>query len=282
MKIRSAELDEQVFLAEGETIHRPSRLMVAYRRFDGWILGGTAVVLFIAFWQWVGTSGVVNPLFVSAPSRIWLAFLSLAQGDLLNDIAISSLEFVYGFTLAIAVGIPLGILMGWYRPVEALFNPFVNFFYATPRIALLPLLIVWLGIGIHSKVAIVFLGAVFPVLINTIAGVKNLDESLIMAARSFGARDLQIFKTIALPGSVPFVLSGLRLGLGHALIGVVVGEFYAATAGVGYMIANAGNTFQTDKVFVGVIIVATAGLLITFGFQRLEDHFQSWRPQRSQ
>jgi NitT/TauT family transport system permease protein len=119
------------------------------------------------------------------------------------------------------------------------------------------------------------------VLINTLTGVRNLDESLLRRARSFGASDVQIFRTIALPGSVPFILSGLRLGLGHALIGVVVGELYAATAGVGYLIAVAGNTFQTDKVMVGVIVIASMGVLCTALFKRIEDHFQSWRPQHA-
>ena len=121
----------------------------------------------------------------------------------------------------------------------------------------------------------------FAILINTLTGVNNLDEALLKRARSFGASDLQIFRTIALPGSVPFVLSGLRLGLGHALVGVVVGELYAATAGVGYLIAVAGNTFQTDKVMVGVLIIASMGVLFTTLFKRIENHFQSWRPQRA-
>lgn len=280
METRSTELRESAYLSAEDAERQPGRWGLLYRRFDGLILGGIGVLAFIALWEWAGTSGRINPLFISSPSHIWAAFLDLLHGDLGDDVAISGIEFVYGFSLAIVVGIPVGILMGWYRPIEALLDPFVNFFYAVPRIALLPLLIVWLGIGIESKIAIVFLGAVFAVLINTVVGVKNLDESLITAARSFGARDFQIFKTIALPGTVPFVLSGLRIGLGQALIGVVVGEFYASTSGLGYLIANAGNTFQTAKVFVGVIIVAIAGLIITFGFQRLEAHFQVWKPQR--
>jgi NitT/TauT family transport system permease protein len=141
-------------------------------------------------------------------------------------------------------------------------------------------MIIWLGIGPNSKIAIIFAGAVFSILINTIAGVKNLDSTILRAAHSFGASDLQIFKTVALPGSVPFILTGMRLGLAHALVGVVVGELYASTAGVGHLIAIAGNTFQTDKVFVGVVIIAAAGLAVTAVFGRIEAHFQSWRPQR--
>lgn len=274
-------IDENIYIGDEEQVHEPSPLQRFYTRWGDLALGGTAVILFLALWEWAGTSGAINPLFTSAPSRVVNAFIRLANdGELGHDIVVSGLEFIYGFGLSIIVGIPFGILMGWYKPVNAILEPFVNFFYATPRVALLPLMIIWLGIGINSKIAIVYLGAIFAILINTITGMHALDAQLIKAARSFGASDFQIFRTIALPGSVPFILGGIRLGLGHALVGVVVGELYAATAGVGYLIAVAGNTFQTDKVFVGVVIIAAAGMFVTAVFKRLEDHFDSWRPQR--
>jgi NitT/TauT family transport system permease protein len=142
------------------------------------------------------------------------------------------------------------------------------------------LFIIWLGIGIESKIAVIYLGAVFAILINTIAGVRSLDTSLLRVARSFGAGDRQIFRTIALPGSVPFILTGLRLGIGHALIGVVVAEYVAAQHGVGRMMMIAGSTFQSSKVFAGLFLIAAAGLLMTYALQRLERHFDAWRPQR--
>ncbi|HEX6511319.1 MAG TPA: ABC transporter permease [Chloroflexota bacterium] len=275
-------IDNNIYIAEEDQTQEPSALARTFKERQDLILGGVAVILFMALWEWAGTSGAVNPLFSSSPSRVIHAFTSLiANGELGHDIVISGLEFVYGFGLAIIVGIPFGIIMGWYRPVRYVLEPFVNFFYATPRVALLPLMIIWLGIGINSKIAIVYLGAIFAILINTITGMMALDDTWLKAARSFGASDMQIFRTIALPGSVPFILGGIRLGLGHALVGVVVGELYAATAGVGYLIAVAGNTFQTDKVFVGVVIIAVAGMFITAGFKRIEDHFQAWRPQRT-
>ena len=257
--------------------HPLRRFYVAH---DRAILGWSAVAIFLVLWQWAGSTGVVNPMFSSTPVDVWKAFIKLAQGELLTDFFVSGQEFLWGFGLAVLVGIPLGVLMGWYRPLDYILDPFVSFMYATPRVALLPLMIIWLGIGIQSKVAFVFLGAVFSILINTVTGVKNLDANLIRAAHSFCASDVQIFKTIALPGSVPYILGGIRLGLGHALIGVVVGELYGAEKGLGRMIAVAGNTFQTDKVFVGVIIIAAGGVLISMLFQRLENHFQSWRPGR--
>ena len=134
---------------------------------------------------------------------------------------------------------------------------------ATPRVALLPLVIIWLGIGILSKVGIIFLGAVFPMLINARDGVKTTSLNLINAARSFGASEWQVFKSVVFPSTLPFVLTGLRIAVGRALVGVLVGELYAATAGIGFMITVAGATFQTDKVFVGVLIFAISGMILT-------------------
>lgn len=176
------------------------------------------------------------------------------------------------------IGIPLGILLGWYRRLYYFLDPTLSAFYATPRVALLPLLIIWLGIGIWSKIAVVFLGAVFPILLSTVAAVRTADARLLRAAHSFGATDLQIFRTIILPGSVPFIITGLRLGVGRALVGVVVGEMVAATAGIGLMISIAGNTFQTDRVFVGIFLIAAAGVVLVEALTRLERRFEKWRP----
>lgn len=270
-------VDDNVYV--DADFREPSALKRFYDAYYRPLLGTVGVVAFRAFWQWAGTSGFANPMFTSSPSRIVTTFISLAaSGELATDCWVSAQEFLIGFGLSIVIAIPLGILMGWYKPLEALLDPFVNFFYSTPRIALLPVMTIWLGIGMNSKVAIVFLGAVFAILINTIAGVQNLDNALLRAARSFGANDMQIFRTIVLPGTVPFLLTGIRLGLGHALVGIVAGELYAAQAGVGYLIAVAGNTFQMDKVFVGVVLIAVAGMVITDLFRRLENHFQSWKP----
>ena len=179
--------------------------------------------------------------------------------------------------LAIVVGLPLGIGMGWYRRFSLALDPFVTFFNAIPRVSLTPLLIIWFGIGIYSKIAVVFLGAVFPMIVSTMSGVRNVDSSLVKAARSFGASDMQLFRTVVFPGSVPFVLTGLRLGIGHALTGVVVGELVAAQAGIGLMMATAGSTFQTSKVFAGMFIVAGSGIALTLLLQKIEQRFQSWK-----
>ena len=246
------------------------------------IISTTAVVVFLAAWEGVVRFGLINPLFTSSPSRIVMTFLRmLHEGVLAKDIRVSGTEFLIGYSAAIAVGVVVGVAMGWYRDVSAALQPFVSALYSTPRIALLPLFIIWLGIGIWSKVAVVFLVAMFQILINAEAGVRAADESLIRTARSFGANDWQIFTTIVVPGAVPFLIAGLRLGLGQALVGIVVGELYAATAGIGYEIAVAGETFQTDRVFVGICILALAAIFLMWCLRRVEVRFERWKPQRA-
>jgi NitT/TauT family transport system permease protein len=156
-------------------------------------------------------------------------------------------------------------------------SPFINFLYATPRIALTPLLIIWFGIGSTSKVAIVFLMAVFPIIINTSAGVQNIDQGVLKVAKCYGASDLQTFRTVALPAIVPFVISGLRLAVGQALIGVFVSELSGAQHGIGLLMNTAGQQFQTSVVFAGLIIFAVTGVVLTALLRRVERHFAAWR-----
>lgn len=264
--------------ADKSTRKRHRRKVGLWKRSWMGLVGLLAVVVFLGAWEWAADTNAINPLFTSSPSRIVKELANLVStGQLWPNMWISAQEFLIGFGISVVVAIPLGILIGWYRPVEAVFNPFVSFLNSVPRVALLPLLIIWVGIGIQLKIAVVFLSAVVAILINTIAGIKALDPQLLTMARSFEASDFKIFRRIALPGSVPYILSGVRLGLGHALIGVVVGELYAANSGVGHLISVAGNTFQTDLVFAGVVIIAVFGLICTWLLSKLEAHFQSWR-----
>ncbi len=245
------------------------------------ILGAAAVIVFLTAWELCGnTLQLINPLFMSAPSLVFkAAYQMFASGEIFNDLYVSGIEFVVGYLLSIVVAIPFGIAIGWYKRFAYVCDPFVNAMNATPRIALLPLVIIWLGIGILSKVGIIFLGAVFPLLINTRDGVKTTPHNLLTAAKSFGASEWQIFKSVVLPSTLPFILTGLRLAVGRALIGVMVGELYAATAGIGFMITVAGATFQTDKVFVGVLIFAISGMTLTAVIDRYERRFDKWRPK---
>ncbi|HZJ38025.1 MAG TPA: ABC transporter permease [Chthoniobacterales bacterium] len=258
-----------------------SRLYKFYLNQEKKILGSTAVILFLVVWELVGNVlQLINPMFMSAPSLIGKAAYQLfASGEIFNDLYISGIELFWGYILSAAVAVPFGIAIGWYKKMSYIFDPFVNAMNATPRVALLPLVIIWLGIGILSKVGIIFLGAVFPILINTRDGVKTTPANLLTAARSFGASEWILFRSVVLPSTIPFILSGLRLGLGRAIVGVMVGELYAATAGIGFMITVAGATFQTDKVFVGVLIFALTGMFGMELLTRVEKRFDTWRPK---
>lgn len=254
-----------------------------YLRHEKKILGGTTVLAFLVIWELAGTVWpVVNPIFLSSPSRIFRAALSLYRsGELLHDLYVSGIEFFCGYLISIIVGVPLGIALGWYQRFNYSINPFINAFYAAPVVAFLPLLVIWMGIGLASKLTLIFMAAVFPILMNTRDAVKTTPNALLDAARSFQASQYQIFRTIVLPSAVPFILAGLRLGAGRALIGVFVAELYIAQAGVGQMIAQAGATFNTDVVLVGVIIFSIAGMITLELLTQLERRFERWRPRPS-
>jgi ABC-type nitrate/sulfonate/bicarbonate transport system permease component len=252
----------------------------AWRRYEPYLIGTGAVALALAAWQAVASAQLVQPLFLPGPYDIANAEVSIFRSpDIWLDLGTSGAELGAGFGLAILAGLPTGLLMGWYRRLNHALDPFISFLYATPRVALLPLLIIWFGIGVYSKIAVIFLGAFFPIAINTMAGIRSLDSSLLRAARSFGASDARLFTTVALPGSVPFILTGLRLGVGHALVGVVVGELVAAQHGIGYEMMVAGSTWQTPKVFAYLILLAGTGVVLTVLLQRIERRFDAWRPR---
>lgn len=258
---------------------RPIAARSFRKRHEHGLLGTISMLVFLAFWEASVAFGWVNPLFTSSPTRIVRTAIEMfADGSILVDMQVSGYEFIVGYGAAVVIGVPLGILMGWYGRVDAVLDPFVSALYATPRIALLPLVMIWFGIGLMSKVAIVFLGAIFPILVNTITGMRTVNADFVKVARSFGSNDRQMFLTVALPSSVPLLLSGLRLGLGHALVGIVVGEMYGATHGLGFLIATAGARFQTDQVMVGIIIIAAAGIALTGLLRLVERRFERWRP----
>ncbi|HLI25843.1 MAG TPA: ABC transporter permease [Chloroflexota bacterium] len=299
-----AQQTEARTLAPSVAIARPSALRRFVAAQEGLVIGIVSVVAFLLFWEWVGTSGIINPMFTSSPSRILraadrlffegglqavvgalaignlgAAWEAIAKGSIWKDIWVSTQELVAGWALAIAIGIPFGLALGWFRRLNYVFDPFISALYATPSVALLPLFIIWFGIGMNSKIAVIFVSAIFYVLLYARVGVTTVDPNLLKAARSFGANDFQLLRTLVLPSAVPYLMTGLRLSLGRALIGVVVGEMYAATAGVGYLITVAGATFQTDRVFVGVLLITLAGVTLTALLQRIEDRFSTWRPR---
>jgi ABC-type nitrate/sulfonate/bicarbonate transport system permease component len=254
-------------------------LLDFYFRHEKTLLGTATVLIFLTIWEVAAAMQFVNPMFLSSPSRVWKAAVTLAEtGELWSHMQISGAEFFWGYLISAVIGIPVGICLGWYRRLNYAFDPFVNALYAAPRVAFLPLIVIWIGIGFYSKLSLVILSGVFPILMNSRDAVKTTPHNLLEAAQSFQASQWQVFKTIVLPSAVPFIIAGLRLGAGRALIGVFVAELYVAQAGIGYMITQAGATFKTDIVLVGVIIFSAAGMITLELLTQLEKRFDKWRP----
>lgn len=258
----------------------PAGLRRVYQSNERAIIGGATLLAFLLLWETTSRLAWVNPLFISSPTNVVRAAIEVfSTAEFRNDMSISAIEFIVGYLAAIAVGVPLGLAVGWFKRLYFVLSPFIHILNTIPRITLLPIIIIWFGIGIWSKVMVVFLGAVIPILISTYSGVSNSEERFMRVARSFNATRGRIFRTIVLPGTVPFIFTGLKYGSGRALLGVIVGELYAATAGVGYFIASAGNALQTDKMLVGVLLVVFVGLVTVEGLAWLERRFDVWRPR---
>jgi ABC-type nitrate/sulfonate/bicarbonate transport system permease component len=242
--------------------------------------GLLAAAAVLALWELVADLRVIDPLFISSPSRIVMAGAAVVQsGEIWGDIQVSASEFLLGYGAAIVVAMPLGLAMGWYRRLGYIFGPFIDMLNAVPRVTFLPILILWFGIGIWSKFAVAFLGAIIPIIIGCYTGVRTSEARFMRVAQSFGASQFKQMTSIVLPGTVPYIFTGLKYAAGRALIGVVVGELYAATAGVGHMIIDAGNLFDTGTVFFGVFLFTGTGIIITGILSRLERHFDRWRVQ---
>jgi ABC-type nitrate/sulfonate/bicarbonate transport system permease component len=235
-----------------------------------------SVLCFIGLWQYFGRQS--NPMFMTYPTAIGNAFISLIlSGELVARFAESLISFVTGLALSIGIGIPLGILMGTSRLFEYVVDPYINALNAIPRIALVPVIILWFGLGLKAKIIIVISIAIFPIIINTYAGVRDVRGGLIEVGRVYSATKMQMFAKVILPASLPFIMAGIRLGVGLGIIGMIVAEFFTAINGLGGMIVNYENTFQTDKMFVPVIVVGVMGILLTEVVMFLERRWASWR-----
>jgi NitT/TauT family transport system permease protein len=270
-------MDQAALGAEQPAARRwSSRLVAAAHRAVG-LLPGLALLV---FWQWA-SGRLIKEIYVSKPTAVAARLYELfSSGEIYPHLWTTGQELLLGYAIGVAGGVIGGYALGRSPRLARIFEPYVMAFYGVPKIALAPLFIIWFGIGMWSKVFIVFLSAFFPILVNTVAGIRNMDRDLLRAARAFCASDWQIFKTLAIPGSVPFILTGVRQGVAVGLIGVVVGEMLGSSEGVGFMVAYGGQTFQTDTLFVGFVIIALAGILLTSLAERLERRFSRWRPER--
>lgn len=254
-------------------------LLAWYRRNERPFLGLTGVVAFFAAWQIGSDAGLIDKFFFSSPLEILAAGAEEVQRPRFwNDVKVSALELGIGSLAALVLAVPLGIAIGWYRRVSYTFDPWLNFFNALPRVALIPLVVLWVGLGIEMKWIIVFLGGFFSIILPTVEGVRTVDRQFLDVSRSFRASERLIFTSLVIPGTLPFIVTGVRLAIGRVLAGVIIAEFYAQTEGLGVMIAKAESSLQSDRMLFGVLIFTILGVVLTEGVGYVERYLQRWRP----
>ena len=249
-----------------------------YLKYEALILGILSLGLIALVWQVVVDLGWINPFFVSSPSRVFEALLTqLENGILVQHIGATLLAFAIALAISASLGIALGLIAGWYRDVESALEPFIWFTYSAPTIAFYPIFIAFLGYGMATIVLIAVLFSLTPIYANTLSGIRNADRDLVRAAISFGAKPADIFLKFALPGSVPIIVAGLRLGVGRALTGVVVAELFGATSGLGFSIAQYSQRLQTTGMMVSIVTVIVLGVILTQILSWIERRTDSWR-----
>lgn len=230
-------------------------------------------------WQAVVELGFVKKVLLSSPTLIFQAAVKdISSGAIWPHLQASGTEFVVGFAVALAIGVPLGLLLGSFRRLNYLLDPWLSAIYATPTVALIPLIVLIAGIGLTSKVIVVFLEAIFVITVSTMTGVRAADARHLDIARSFNASAGITFRTVTLPTSVPFILTGIRLGVGRALVGVVVSEFIASNVGIGFYISFNGSIFNSARVFFGIILLGLFGITLGELLRFVERRFDRWRP----
>jgi NitT/TauT family transport system permease protein len=253
-------------------------LKTLYRRNEAVVLGSVGLLAFLAVWEAVSRLQWLDPVLISSPTLVSVALKNWAvSGALWRDLGTSLLELVIAFGAAGVVGIPLGVVMGWSRPAEYSIEPFLWMLYASPTVSLWPLFIIWFGIGMKSIVILAFLFAVVQVTINTFAGVRGIDPLLIRCARSFNASRMDLFFKFTLPGALPLIIAGLRLAVGRALIGVIIGELFSSNAGLGFHISYYGAKLRFADFFASLLVVVLVGILATQAIRIVEERFARWK-----
>jgi taurine transport system permease protein len=251
------------------------KFVARYRRL---LLGALAVVLFFAAWQAIFLIVPFNPLFITKPSMIAAGFVDLIEsGDLFHDLAVSAVPFFTGLGAAVLVGVPLGILMGWRTRIGYALDPLMTVFYASPLVALAPLLVIFFGVGVPGKAIIVFTLSVFPFIFNAHAGVRAVDRLLVNVVRSLGGGEWDLYRKVIFPSVLPYMVAGARVAVGRALIGVLVGEFFASSEGIGFAISRFGDIFAIDRMFACILTVMVIAVVLTEGLRFAERTAFPWR-----
>jgi len=243
-----------------------------------WTITSLSVAVLLGVWEFFGRD--VNPVFGSFPSAIALAFVELVRTGQLSAALYESLRpFVVGYGLSIVVGVPLGLVIGRYRVLEAALGIYVTAGYAMPLVALVPLLILWLGLGFAVKAAVVFLMSVFPICINTWLGVTAVPKNLIEVGKSFVASDAVILRRIVLPATLPYIMAGVRLAVGRAVVAMVIAEFFTTISGLGAIIINSANNFDTATMFVPIMVLMVLAIGLNSLIGWVERHVAPWQAE---
>jgi NitT/TauT family transport system permease protein len=237
-----------------------------------------SVVTFLLLWEAAGRG--INPIFASYPSAILMAGIEMVRDGLLVHAFLQSMQpLVLGFIMSAVLGVPIGLILGRSTVAEAAFGIYVTAGYATPLVALVPLYVLWFGLGFAVKVAIVFTLGVFPVIINTWQGVKNVPRTLVEVGIAFVCTRRMIMREIVVPATLPYIMTGLRLCVGRCIIGMVVAEFFTSISGLGGVILQAGDSFDTAQLFVPVIILMVLGVVLTWFVGWLEHKVAPWQQE---
>jgi ABC-type nitrate/sulfonate/bicarbonate transport system permease component len=244
------------------------------------VLGLIGLVGVIAVWEITANLGLFRKSLLSTPTLIWRAAVTdFGSGAIWPHISVSASEFAIGFVASLAVGIPLGLAIGWFRRVDYFLNALLAGLNATPNVALIPLIVLLAGIGLESKVIVVFLSAFFAVVVTTFTGVQSIARRHLEITRSFGGSRWLAFRTVALPSTIPFILSGTRIGAGRALVGVVSAELLSANVGLGFYISFFGTFLDTARVMLGIVLFGVFGVILGELIRVAERRFEVWRPE---
>lgn len=239
-----------------------------------------AVIVFLAIWELAPRVGLADPIFVPPLDKVLASLVPIAKdGTLLKDVAISLQRAILGFGLSVIIAIPLGLLIGWFKRVERFLDPLLQFFRQTSPLALLPVFILIFHIGELSKVAIIFWGVLWPVLINTIAGVKSVDPLYIKSARSMGASPLTLFAKVILPGASPLIFSGVRLSASSAIVMLTAAEMIGANSGLGFLIYYSQQTFKVPEMYAAILMIAILGTIVNYILVAVEKRVMKWKEE---
>ncbi|HXX25815.1 MAG TPA: ABC transporter permease [Pseudolabrys sp.] len=258
-------------IADKHTVTSEQAAPAERRPLPRWVITTISICVALGLWEISGRN--INPIFGSYPSAIAVAFWELLKsGELVSALSTSLQPFIAGYGLAILLGVPLGLVVGRFRTAEASLGIYITAGYAMPLVALVPLLMLWLGLGFAVKVAVVFLMSLFPIVINTWLGVVAVPKTLIEVGKSFVASDVVILRRIILPATLPYIMAGIRLAVGRAVVGMVIAEFFTTISGLGAVIINSANNFDTATMFVPIIVL----MVMAIGLNSLIGVVERW------